>query len=291
MTILVTGSTGLIGSRVVAALAADHADIRALSRSPEKASFPQGVTAVAGDLLDVGAMRDALQGVDTLFLLVANAADELTKALLTLNLAREAGVRGIVYLSVFGGETFGDVPHFASKWAVERMIEQDDLPATILRPGYFMQNDLNQKASLLGDGVYGMPVGGSGLSMVDVRDIVEAATIELLRRDRAADRLPRETYALVGPDALTGQDLAALWSAALGRSVRYGGDDLDLLEKRLRAFAPGWLAYDMRRMMQRYQQDGAVASAAELARLAALLGHAPRSYCAFASEAAATFAG
>ena len=291
MTILVTGSTGLIGSRVVAALAADHADIRALSRSPEKASFPQGVTAVAGDLLDVGAMRDALQGVDTLFLLVANAADELTKALLTLNLAREAGVRGIVYLSVFKGETFGDVPHFASKWTVERMIEQDDLPATILRPGYFMQNDLNQKAGLLGDGVYGMPVGGSGLSMVDVRDIVEAATIELLRRDRAADRLPRETYALVGPDALTGQDLAALWSAALGRSVRYGGDDLDLLEKRLRAFAPGWLAYDMRRMMQRYQQDGAVASAAELARLAALLGHAPRSYRAFASEAAATFAG
>lgn len=291
MTILVTGSTGLIGSRVVAALAAGDAEVRALTRTPETASFPHGVTAVAGDLLDVGAMRDALRGVDTLFLLVANAADELTKALVTLNLAREAGVRGIVYLSVFRGETFGDVPHFASKWTVERMIEQDDLPATILRPGYFMQNDLNQKAGLLGDGVYGMPVGGRGLSMVDVRDIAEAAAIELLRRDRAAGRLPRETYALVGPDVLTGEDLAELWSAALGRSVRYGGDDLDLLEKRLQAVAPGWLAYDMRRMMQRYQQDGAAASEAELTRLADLLGHAPRSYRAFASEAAATFGG
>ncbi len=236
-------------------------------------------------------MRAALVGVDTLFLLAANAADELTQALVTLNLAREAGVKGIVYLSVLKSGEFSDVPHFASKQTVERMIEQDDLPATVLRPAYFIQNDMRLKDALVGAGVYGMPVGGRGISMVDVRDIAEAAVAELLRRDQAAAPLPREIYELVGPDVHTGSSLATLWSAVLGRTVRYGGDDLDALETRLKAAAPAWVAYDMRQMMRRYQTDGAVASEGAVARLATLLGHAPRSYLAFAEEAAKAFAG
>lgn len=291
MTILVTGSTGTIGTRVVAALVAAHADVRALTRSPEKAKFPDGVVAVKGDLIDPDSMRAALVGVDTLFLLAANAADELTQALVTLNLAREAGVKGIVYLSVLKAADFTDVPHFASKQTVERMIEQDDLPATILRPAYFIQNDMRLKDALMTAGVYGMPLGGRGISMVDVRDIAEAAAIELLRRDQAAAPLPRETYELVGPDVHTGTSLATLWSDVLGRAVRYGGDDLDVLEARLKAVAPAWVAYDMRQMMRRYQTDGAVASAGAVARLTTLLGHAPRSYRAFAEEAARAFAG
>jgi uncharacterized protein YbjT (DUF2867 family) len=289
MTILVTGATGTIGSKVVTELAARGAKIRALSRSPEKVTFPQGVTAVTGDLLDLDSMRAALDGADTLFLLVANAPDELTKAMITLNLARDAGVKGIVYLSVFKSVEFGDVPHFAGKGTVEQMIEQDDLPATILRPAYFIQNDLAQKDALLA-GVYGMPVGQRGISMVDTRDIAQAAAIELIRRDSATGPLPREVYELVGPDALTGPKLAEIWSETLGRSVSYGGDDLDRLEARIKAFAPGWLAYDMRQMMRRYQQDGAVATDGDLERFATLLGHQPRSYRDFAREAARTFA-
>ena len=46
----------------------------------------------------------------------------------------------------------------------------------------------------------------------------------------------------------------------------------------------------MRLMMQRYQQDGAIANDAEIARLTALLGHAPRSYRDFAESAAAGWA-
>ncbi|GBQ26973.1 hypothetical protein AA12717_2520 [Gluconacetobacter sacchari DSM 12717] len=56
--------------------------------------------------------------------------------------------------------------------------------------------------------------------MVDIRDIGEAAAIELVRREQAAAPLGRETYALVGPDGLTGETIAATWSAALGRAIR-----------------------------------------------------------------------
>lgn len=183
---------------------------------------------------------------------------------------------------MFKGEAYADVPHFASKMTVERMIDAYDLPVTILRPAYFIQNDMRQKDALLAGGVYGMPVGAKGVSMVDVRDIGEAAAKELRRRDQA--RAPR-------PDALTGETLAALWSGILGRPVRYAGDDLEGWEQRLKSFGgPSWLAYDMKLMMRRYQADGAVASVENIARLAGLLGHPPRSYLDFATAAAAGWA-
>ena len=138
MTILVTGSTGTIGAQVLTHLQGRGVDVRALTRSPGKASLPSGVTPVRGDLADIDSVRAALDGVSTLFLLVPNVADELTQAMLTLTVAREAGVKGIVYLSVFKGEAYADVPHFAGKHTVERMIEALDLPATILRPAYFI---------------------------------------------------------------------------------------------------------------------------------------------------------
>jgi uncharacterized protein YbjT (DUF2867 family) len=290
MAILVTGSTGVIGKQVLEHLRDSGAELRALTRSPEKAQFPAGVTAVQGDLSDVDGLRRALSGVSTLFVLAPNAADELTQALQTLSVAREAGVKGIVYLSVFKGAEYVDVPHFTGKHTVERMIERCDLPATVLRPAYFIQNDVRQKEPLLTHGVYGMPIGAKGISMVDVRDIGEVAARELLRRERAAGPLPRETYELVGPDVIDAQTVVSIWAEALGRTVRYGGDDLDLLEQRLKSAAPAWLAYDMRLMMRRYQQDGAAASSAQIERLATLLGRQPRSYRDFALDMAEAWA-
>jgi uncharacterized protein YbjT (DUF2867 family) len=290
MAILVTGSTGVIGQQILKHLNGSGVEVRALTRTPEKAQFPAGVAAVKGDLSDVDAVRQAINGVSTLFLLAPNAADELTQALQTLSVAREAGVKGVVYLSVFKGAEYVDVPHFTGKHTVERMIEHLDIPATVLRPAYFIQNDVRQKDPLLTHGVYGMPIGEKGISMVDVRDIGDAAARELLRRERAGAPLPRETYELVGPDVIDAKTVVSIWAEALGRPVRYGGDDLNVLEQRLKSAAPAWLAYDMRLMMGRYQQDGAVASKSEVERLAALLGRQPRSYRDFAVAMAAEWA-
>lgn len=287
MSILVTGSTGTIGRQVISQLQGKGVEVRALTRSPADARFPAGVAVQQGDLADIDSLRAAMVGVTTLFLLVPNVPDELTQAMLALTVAREAGVRGIVYLSVFKGEDYADVPHFAGKHTVERMIAAQSLPATILRPAYFIQNDLRMKESLVAMGVYGMPLGAKGVSMVDVRDIAEAAAVELLRREASPRPLPAETYTLAGPDALTGEDLAAIWSNVLGRAVRYGGDDLAALEQRLRGISPAWLALDLRLMIGRYQSEGAVAAGEDVQRLTALLGHAPRRYQDFARDAAA----
>src|SRR6218665_337104 len=226
MSILVTGATGTIGSLVVQGLAQAGADVRALVRQTGKRSFPAGVTEVVGDLTDVPSMRAAVSSVRTLFLLNAVTPNEVTQALITLNLACEAGVERIVYLSVIHAEKYTNVPHFTGKHTVERMVESLDLPATILRPAYFMQNELTVQKVIQGYGVSPMPIGSAGVAMVDTRDIADVAVAELLRRDQAAEPLPRVTLDLVGPDLVTGTSAAQAWSSALGRDVAYGGNDL-----------------------------------------------------------------
>jgi uncharacterized protein YbjT (DUF2867 family) len=123
MTILVTGSTGNIGSQVVQRLADRGAKVRAFARDASKLKIPANVEPVQGDLTDVASVRVALKGVDTLFLINAVVPDETTQALVTLDLAREAGVQRMVYFSVFNSALFDDVPHFAGKHLVERVID------------------------------------------------------------------------------------------------------------------------------------------------------------------------
>jgi len=283
MTILVTGASGNIGGHVVDQLIKRGAKVRALVRDPKKTSFPAGVEIAQGDLLDVDALRSAFKGVSTLFLLNAVVPDEFTQALIALNLAREAGIERIVYLSVIHSDVYVNVPHFAGKFGVERMIEQMGFKATILRPAYFIQNDLSIKDVVLGHGVYPMPIGGKGLAMVDARDIGEVAAIELLRREQSATLLPLARINLVGPDTLTGTDVAAIWSEVLGRQVVYGGDDTAGFEKNLRNYAPGWMAYDMRLMSERFLSDGMVPEAGDVERLTTLLGRPLHSYREFAA--------
>ena len=134
MTILVTGATGNIGSQVVQHLVAKGADVKALVRDPSKADFPAGVEVAQGDFLDVDSLRRAIEGVSTLFLVNAVVPDEFTQALIALNVARDAGIERIVYLSVIHPDVYVNVPHFAGKFVVERMIEQMGMNATILRP-------------------------------------------------------------------------------------------------------------------------------------------------------------
>ncbi|ESY69650.1 MULTISPECIES: NmrA/HSCARG family protein [Mesorhizobium] len=288
MTILVTGATGNIGRQVVDHLVKRGADVRALVRDPSKASFPAGVSVVQGDFLDVDSLRKAMSGVSTLFLLNAVVPDEFTQALVALNVARSAGIERIVYLSVIHADVYVNVPHFAGKFGVERMIEQMDFKATILRPAYFIQNDLMVEDTITGYGTYPMPIGAKGLAMIDARDIAEIAALELLRREQSAEPLALERINLVGPQTLTGTDIAAIWSDVLARPVNYSGDNTEGFEQNLKQFLPAWMAYDMRLMGERFFTDGMLPEAGDVERLTALLGRPLRPYRDFASALAAS---
>jgi uncharacterized protein YbjT (DUF2867 family) len=287
MSILVIGSTGTIGSLVTQGLADAGAEVKALVRQAGKRELPANVTEVVADLTDVASMRVALSSVRTLFLLNAVTPDEVTQALITLNLALEAGIERIVYLSVIHADKFTNVPHFTGKHTVERMIESFDMPVTVLRPAYFMQNDRMVQQTIQNYSIYPMPIGSAGVSMIDARDIADVAVAELLRRDKASTALEGVTLDLVGPQSLTGASVAKTWSAALGREIGYGGDDLAAFEDQLASYGPTWLAYDMRLMMAGIQTFGMQSTEGTVEKLQTIIGHPLRTYEDFVREAVA----
>lgn len=286
MTILVTGATGRVGSQVIQQLLKRGANVRALVRDPFNATFPAEVDVVHGEMLDIDSLRSAFDGVSTFFLLNAVAPDEFTQALLALNIAREAGVERVVYLSVLHADRFVNVPHFAVKSGAERMIMQMGFSATILRPAYFIDNEIMVREAIFDHGVYPMPIGGKGIAMIDTQDIAEVAAIELIRHDQADSRLTVETVNLVGPDTLTGSNIAEIWTDVLKRPVIYGGDDPSGFEQNMANFMPKWMAYEMRLMAQRYVSDGMIPEAGDVERLTQILGRELHTYRGFASRLA-----
>ncbi len=279
MKILVIGGTGNVGSEVLKQLVEGrNVELRALVRK-EGASLPKRVEPFVGDLLDPVSVEKALTGVDKLYLLNAVTPDELTQGLIAYGIARKLNIKHIVYHSVFKVEAFKNVPHFASKLAIESALRQFDVPFTVIRPNYFFQNDATLKPVLLGAGIYPVPLGNPGISAVDVRDIAEAAAIALTNAGHEG-----KTYNLNGPEVLSGAKMAQVWSAALGKKIQYTGEHMDAFEEQMRQKAPSWSAFDIRMMFQGYLERGFIAGDGDLETLTALLGHAPRRYQDFAKE-------
>ncbi|WP_426117110.1 hypothetical protein [Pseudomonas sp. DSP3-2-2] len=112
------------------------------------------------------------------------------------------------------------------------------------------------------------------------------AAIELIRRDQASGKLPIVTLNLVGPDTLTGADVAAIWTDVLDRPVVYSGDDPSGFEQNVANFMPKWMAYEMRLMAERYVSDGMIPETGDVERLTKILGRELHTYRDFAAQLA-----
>ncbi|MBK9167602.1 MAG: NmrA family NAD(P)-binding protein [Bryobacterales bacterium] len=283
--ILVTGSTGTVGSAVTQALlAAGHAP-RVMLRDPKK-PVPAGCTVVQGDLQRPETLAEAFAGSDTLFLLTALAQDEAEQGLAGVEAAKKAGFRRIVYMTVHALDSALYIPHFGSKKPAVDAIEASGLEYVLLEPNNFYQNDHWFRDAILEYGVYPQPIGSAGLSRVDVRDIADAAVSALTRPLGGDLRCP-----LVGPDALTGPQVAEVYADLLGKPVVYGGDDLEAWGAQASQMMPEWLVHDLKIMYGHFQEHGLKATEQDLAIQEKYLGHAPRPFAAFAREAVAAWTG
>ena len=218
---LVLGGTGTVGSLVVAGLLAKGETVRVLTRDAERGKkLPKGATPVIGDLANPDTYAGIFTDYDTVFLLIANGPTDLLEGLAAVNEARRTGAKRVVHLSIQDLEKGRELPHFASKIAVEAALKDHGVPHTILRPNNFYQNDFWWKDAIVQYGVYPQPLGSAGVSRVDTRDIADAAVRALTEGGHLG-----KTYNLAGPDALTGPSCAKAFADALGKKVVYAGDD------------------------------------------------------------------
>jgi uncharacterized protein YbjT (DUF2867 family) len=218
-TILVLGSTGKTGRRLLPLLRARGAIVRAASRTP-------GDGRTRFDWTQPDTYDAALAGVDAIYLIPPDLIEDATPIVGPfVARAMQAGVRRVVLLSSMGVE-FPNEGTGSGRDALEQQIKASSLEWTILRPGGFNQNFSEGflLPGILHAGAIATATGNGAVAFVDASDIAAVAAAALTE-----DGHHQATYVVTGPEALTFADAAAIIGKAAGRPIahrRISSDEL-----------------------------------------------------------------
>lgn len=212
--ILVTGSTGTVGSRVVRELVARGQSVRALTRNGEKSSFDSSVEVVTGDFADKESLRKAMDGVARIYLLSPSMGIEENEGH-ALEAAKAAGVELLVKHSVSGAQyKVSDIPSWHR--ASEEHIEASGIPHVFLRPGPFDSNALYWADTIKSHDTVYSNLADAALPNIDPEDIAAVAAVVLTTQGHAG-----KAYELSGPEAITTQQQVDTLGKLLGRTLKY----------------------------------------------------------------------
>lgn len=224
-TVLVVGSTGTQGGAVAHHLL-DHDrdfEVLALTRDetrPEARELAEtGAEVVQGDISEKNDVETVVREADGVYLMTNfwehGYDDEVDQGTNVVELAAEHDVDHLVFSSVGGAERDTGIPHFDSKWEIEELIRERDLPATIVRPVFFTQNFEGFRESIE-DGTLAM-----GLEPRVPLQILDIDTLGAFVTECFADpdRYVGEAYELAS-DELTLRSMAIRFADVLGTDVR-----------------------------------------------------------------------
>jgi uncharacterized protein YbjT (DUF2867 family) len=236
MTILITGATGTVSSSLLKALHdKGNVKLRALVRDATKAPGLPGVDIAVGDLEEPASLTEAFAGVDTVWLLNAMGPMAPHASSNAIWAAKQAGVKHIVRLSAIGARPDAPTRNGRLHALSDVELASSAIPATIIRPAFFMQNLLG---AVSGDVLY-HALGEGRISPIDTRDIADFGAAVLLSPERHAGR----TYTITGPESVSMADVAGTLTTQLGRPVavqQIGFEDS--VNAMLQAGFPKWVA-------------------------------------------------
>lgn len=270
--ILVTGAGGTIGSALVERLRTVGADFAVMS------SRKGAPGAVFGDFADLDSLKAAFAGVDTLFLLLPLVPNKLQLAANAVAAAQAAGVKYIVRSSGAGADAASPVSLGRLQGQIDDMVAASGIPYTLLRPVGFMQNWIHHNAGQVRAGAFYAPHGDGAQSMIDVRDIADAAAVVLADPAAHAGR----AYTLTGDDVLTSAQVVAVLSAATGREIRYVDVPEAAAVQAMRGMGMPAVVIDWLMSLSHATKQGWTAeTTGDVLRLT---GHLPRRFADFAIE-------
>lgn len=216
-TILVTTAAGNVGREVVRALAEKGWRVRAQVRDRSEAPALQSHAAeiVEADLDQPETLGPVFAGVRGAFLTTPAGPKIVGWFSALYGAASRAGVAHVMKLSGMGVSLGSTSPMVQAHRVSDERLAASGLAYTILRPNSFYQNLFRSLATIRTQGRFMLPVGDARQSLLDVRDLADAA---------AALHGPEhvgKTYVLTGPEALTFHEVSERLSAAAGRRIEY----------------------------------------------------------------------
>lgn len=232
MPVVVTGASGLIGRRAVAALAGTAPEVRAYVRSPE-ATGPLralGAKVAVGWIGDVDNLATVMSGAHTVCHLVGGLGfrDEagyrlanLESVRWALEAARRAGVSRFLFLSYPGADPASPNPYLRFKGLAEEAVAGSGLEFVVLRATHVYGPESAWLSGLRDQARRRRPVVvGSGRAVLAPVFADDVAAVLAAVDDRAD--LASGTRGLEGPDRVTADDLADLLGAGGRRKLHVG---------------------------------------------------------------------
>jgi uncharacterized protein YbjT (DUF2867 family) len=224
--VLVTGATGQQGGAVAHALLSRGHRVKALTRKPDSDTARRlasaGAEIVAGDLGDATSVLKAANDVDTMFLMgnsyEAGVEAETRQGILAADAAKAAGVGHLIYSSVADADKKTGIPHFDSKYLVEKHVAGLGIPYTISAPVAFMENIVapwSIGALRQGTHAFAMPPKRV-LQLVAVADIGAFVAALVERREQVFGK----RFDFAG-DELSGEEQVKILSQTIGRPINY----------------------------------------------------------------------
>lgn len=275
MTIVVTGATGTVGRGIVEALVEAGQQVRALTRDPQRARFPDGVEVVQGDLAEPTSLEGVFDGAEALHLITFAGTGfgpvALEHGQEIVDMAVRAGVKRITVLRGIDSSS------------VEAAVMDSGVAWTVLVPVEFMSNALNWAGPIKATGVVREPFADRLSAMVHEADISAVAAVALAEEGHGG-----QTYAITGPEVLTLADKVAAISVAIGRDILF----VELTEEQARA---EWAQVGLPPHVIEYLVD-VLGNTPEIGRTVAdtvekVTGRAARSFDQWAIENADAFRG
>jgi uncharacterized protein YbjT (DUF2867 family) len=200
--------------------------LRALTRRPEayeaQSLARQGTQVVQGDLEDPVSIARAAEGVYGIYSVQdfwsVGAKREVQQGRNLADSAKKAGVQHFVYSSVGGAERNTGIPHWESKWEIEKHIRQLNLAATIFRPAAFMEmyNVLEVELGLL-KGKLADPLRGDRPYQTIATDDIGAFVA--LAFERPTEFIGKQLE--IAGSELTNVEAAKVFSRVMGRPVKF----------------------------------------------------------------------
>ena len=282
MKIAITGSSGHIGGMVARHLSARGLPLILPLRTPAKAPDLPACEARLFAYGDFELARQALSGVDVLFMV--SAAESPTREQEHLTLVRAAAVAGVqhlVYLSFAGASASSTFTLARTHAATEAAIQQTAMRYTFLRDNFYSE----MMATIANaDGIIAGPAGDGRVACVSQQDVAQAAANILVAIASGDDRHHNRSYTLTGSEALTFADIAAVLSEITGKPHRYHNQTLrEAYASRERDY-PETPAWQIEAWVSTYTAIAGGELATVSDDLPQLLGRAPRRFAEVVSD-------